>query len=129
MFVTNFDNQLINTIKEISSVTIFKDGHKISIDNKSKMFSTFYDKIVYKLSMSRILPALAVSIHDDIVKEMKKDMWIQINFDTTQEIDGLPFESLLFKLEKTAGLNLIRKYQGKYEGRCIYLWLNEEIEW
>jgi len=128
MFVVNFDNQLINLVDKIESVDIFRSGRKVDIQKSDKMFSTIWDKLVDKLENCRILPALAVSMHEATLDEMKSGLWIQINFDTTYEIDGLPFDSLLFKLEKTNGINLIRKYQGKYEGRCIYIYIDTELD-
>ena len=128
MFVVNFDNQLVNLLDKIESIDIVRSGRKVDIHKTDKMFSKIVDNLVDKLENCRILPALGVSMHEATLDEMKSGLWIQINFDKIQEIDGLPFESLLFKVEKGSGINLIRRYQGRYEGRCIYLWLDEEFK-
>lgn len=127
MIIAHFDSQINNALKEIHSVDVFQNGYKVSFIKGSKKFSTIESKIVDILRTGRILPALAVSIHEYTISEMQSGVWIQINLKREIVLDGLPFDALLFKAEKTGGINLIRRHNGKYEGRCIYLDLDREI--
>ena len=74
------------------------------------------------------MPAFGVSLHAETLNELKNDNWIKINFNKQIIVNELPFVSLIFKLEKTSGFNLIRFHNEKYEGRCFYLDLCEELD-
>jgi len=74
------------------------------------------------------MPALGVSIHEFTTNELQNDNWLEINFESELQIDDLPFTSLLFKLEETGGINLIRKHNNKYDGRCLYLNLEKTTD-
>ncbi len=126
ILVENY-NELNNIIKDITSFNIYYKNKRINIDKDNKHFSTIIDKIVDNIKKARIMPALGVSIHEETIEAMKRDCWIEINFIAEQEINDLPFDALLMRVERTSGINLIRKYKGRYQGRCIYLDFDEEI--
>ena len=71
---------------------------------------------------------LSVEKINNYVNEIKKDSWLKINFENIIEKSGLPFSSLLFKLEEVQGFNLIRRYKNKYEGRCFYLDIDDNFD-
>lgn len=119
------ENELHNLVENVSSVDIIRNGRISNISIESKYFSTFRDKIVDKLKNARVLPALAVCSHEEVMENIKSGDWIQINFDETKELNGLPFDSLLFNMREGNGYNLIRKYQGEYGGRCIFVYIEE----
>jgi hypothetical protein len=67
------------------------------------------------------MPSLGVSLDDLTREEMKKGIWIQLDFEDEIVYSNMSFDSLLLKLEyNSCGLSVIRKYQGSYEGRCYY---------
>ncbi len=71
---------------------------------------------------SRDMPAYGVSLHNETLKAMQEGIWIEFKFAETTEFEGMPFDSLLIHLEKdTGGVNIIRQYEGLYDGRCFYL--------
>lgn len=71
---------------------------------------------------SHEMPAFCVSIDEETRKEKTKGIWIELLFDSPCKHDGMDFESLLFKVEENNyAISLIRKYNGKYEGRCFHL--------
>ena len=124
----NCDNTLKDLIKHIESFEI--------IINDCTKFVPFgcakYEDIVLRLSKlfenSRLSPAFGVSLHNETLKEMKTGVWLKINFLKEFKKNGLSFNALLFALEETSGLNLIRFYNESYEGRCLFLDIFEKVD-
>ena len=74
------------------------------------------------------MPAFGVSLDDLTINEMKEGIWLELVFNEPYVFNEMPFEALLIKVEKDIyGFNLIRKNNGKYDGRCFYLSLNESM--
>lgn len=75
------------------------------------------------------MPAFAVSIDKLTREELKSGNWIEFEFDSkTLECNNMPFEALLIKVQSEYhGFNIIRKFNGKYEGRCFYFNLNGDM--
>lgn len=128
MISYNYEDSMIDCLQNIESFSIFESGNKIVISKENEEFNIILKKIEEIFSSSRVMPAFGVSLHDETLNALKQDNWLQIDFNQEISKNGLPFSSLLFKLEITSGFNLIRLYNGKYEGRCIYLDLNEPTD-
>ena len=128
MIATNYyEGYFANTIDKIISVEYFKNGEKFELSSNEEWFEDFKEQLFEIFSNSRSLPSLGVSLHEETKKELKHGEWIQINFKDRMEENGLIYDGLLFRLEQTCGINLIRILDGKYEGRTFYLDLDEEI--
>ena len=122
MIIQNdYTDSMADVVKNIDSVEIFTEGKVEFIDNKNLKLNIIKDKIYNLFIDARIMPAFGVSLHNEALNAMQQDCWIKLNFNNLQYKNGLPFSSLLLKIEKCYGTNLIRLYNNKYEGRCIYL--------
>ena len=123
----NNENTLLDCLDFVDSFEIFHNG-KPDIINKNNVK---FEKLKYGLgeifSNSRLMPAFGVSLHDETQNEMMFAEWLKVNFSCEQTKNGLKFNSLLFKLEEVQGFNLIRYFNNRYEGRCLYLDLDETI--
>ena len=74
------------------------------------------------------MPAFGVSIDDLTREDMKSGVWIELCFDERNLFEAMDFEGLLIRVEEGAhGFNLIRRNNGKYEGRCFYLSLQNSM--
>ncbi|MBQ8615413.1 MAG: hypothetical protein IJ415_02485 [Clostridia bacterium] len=124
----NYIDNMADCVQNIESFSVFESGNIRVISKGNEVFNKILKNIEELFSTSRVMPAFGVSLHDETLNALKQDNWLQINFNEELEKNGLPFSSLLFKLEITSGMNLIRLYNGKYDGRCIYLDLNEPID-
>ena len=122
------ENSLVDIIDHIESFEVFENGNIRLINNKQEDFLKMKSNLKDLFSSSRLMPAFGVSLHDETLNEIKKDSWLKINFESIVEKSGLPFSSLLFKLEEVQGFNLIRQYNNKYEGRCLYLDLDDNFD-
>lgn len=118
-------NSLLDLIEKIETFNIYKHGKKIEINSKNNKFNIIKQNLNQIFSTSRLEPAFGVSLHELTLNELTNGQWLELNFETEQTKNGMPFNSLLIKLEKTGGFNLIRKYNNKYDGRCLYLALEK----
>ena len=121
------ENSLLDCVEKIESFCLITNGEVTKIEQKSDDFFRMLEKIETLFSNSCLMPAFGVSLHNETLNELKSVGWLQINFLHEITKNGLPFNSLLFQLEEVQGLNLIRLYNDKYEGRCLYLNLDEKI--
>ena len=121
------ENTIVDCLIFIESFEIFEDGERKLILTTDKQFNQIYNSVYELFLSSRLMPAFGVSLHDETLNEITKGDWLQINFKKEMNKNGLPFNSLLFKIEEVNGFNLIRLYENKYDGRCLYLDLNEIV--
>lgn len=126
--VNDYQNSMIDCVEYIQSFSVFSNGKKKDITKQDKCFDELLSFIYKVFESSRIMPAFGVSLHNETINELKNGNWLQINFNKQVEKNGLLFSSLLFKLEKTNGINLIRLFNDKYEGRCVFLDFDQEID-
>ena len=121
MIIYDNENVLNDIVEKIENFEVFINGEKREINSKSKDFLVLKNNLFELFSNSRLLPAFGVSLHHETLNEMQKGEWLKINFSKLITKNGLSFDSLLIKLEETRGCNLIRLFNGKYEGRCLYI--------
>lgn len=119
------ENTLLDCVEKIESFQFISNGVIKEIKNKSDEFFRILTKIETIFSNSCLMPAFGVSLHGETLNELKSGSWLQINFSHKITKNGLPFNSLLFQLEEVSGFNLIRLYNNRYDGRCLYLNLDE----
>ena len=121
--ITLYDNSISieQAMEYLSQIEIIKNGDVTQIDCNTEQFNTLKESLMKIFSNGTLMPAFAVSLHEDVVQAMKSDTWIKLNFNKELNTSTLPYTSLLIKAEKTYAINLIRQYDEKYEGRCIHI--------
>lgn len=123
MVVNYYNNIFLDKIEKINYI---KNGKKKEIQlNKNNLnnINLFFRDV---LANSYQMPALGVSVHEYVKHDLNFGEWIEICFSQRQNLEGLEFDGLLLKLEKTGGVNLIRIINGKYSGRNIFLAFENE---
>lgn len=128
MIVMNYEQKINDILKTASSIVIYRDGKRQIFAAGQAGFSNILSKILASFENSRIMPAFGVSLHDETLKAMQTGAWVEVGFSTQQELNDLPFTSLLFRLDNAFGINLIRQHEGQYSGRCIYLDFDAQID-
>ncbi len=121
MFSFTYESELVNCFNYVESIEILNEGKRSVFDKDNKYFAKTIANIKNVFDGARLEPAYAVSLHDETVKVMQEGKWIKFNFTSEQEINELSFTSLVFELFTTQSLNLIREYEGRYDGRCIHV--------
>ena len=125
--INYFDNEnsLADCLNYVESFELFIDGKNEIILKENLKFNAIISKLEKLFCSSRLMPAFGVSMHRETQNALKADKWIKINFNKILTKNGLNFSALIFKLEETNGFNLIREYDNKFVGRCLYLDLDE----
>ena len=126
--MTNQKHSITNYFKFVSNIVVYNDGKKSLYFKGDDKFELIFFELEKATQNAHDMPAFAVSLDNEIIKEKESGLWLELMFDKTQTFNEMPFDALLFKIEENnSGLNLIRKHNGKYEGRCFYLNLNENL--
>ena len=119
--------QFTEIFNSSSSVILYRDGlsHEFykGEEEYGRIISGWNELICRAVPM----PAYGVSIDKLTREEMKKGEWVEFIFDGRCEINEMPFEKLLVKVEENyCGFNIIRyNSEGGYFGRCYYLQLED----
>ena len=125
MFVYVQENQLLGALENISKIEVIENGSFKVLENEN--FESALVKLKELFSSARLMPAFGVSLHHETTNALQEGKWIKLSFSHQQNVNGLLFDALVFELNETAGMNLIREYEGKYEGRCLYLDFDKTI--
>ena len=129
IFNQNTINEYSNIKKYFSrtnEIVIVCDNNYIICDNNNceKIKNSINDICINSYEM----PALGVSIHEQTIEYMKKGLWLIFKYNNTQYHNGMPFDELLIEVNPDYyGFNIIRKYKGRYDGRCYYINLNNDM--
>ena len=109
-------------ISSANGVIIYMNGEELNIDKTHDDFALIIDEFLEMIDGGHDMPAFGVSLDTETRVAMKTGMWLEFTYNRAYEHNGMPFESLLLELNSDySGFNLIRKANGKYEGRCFYI--------
>lgn len=122
--------------KDITSYFDLSSSIVVSLNNVETTLNRGDDKFEAILSAlndivdgAHEMPAFAVSIDDMTREDKKSGIWIELEFEKTMSYNEMPFDALLIKVEKDyQAFNLIRRTNGKYQGRCFHLSLTKTME-
>lgn len=120
----NLPDCLLNATEFVAT----SDGREIVFESDDEI-GKFNDLLAAIFDGATRVPALGVSLHDDTILARKEGIFVELFYSATQNCDGMPFDSLLFKVDKNAsGVTLIRGNDGIYQGRCYYLNLKNNLD-
>lgn len=124
LIVENSSDNMVDTLKNINYIMVTDNGNKSIFEKNNQEYNKIINNLKNVYSNGFIMPAFGVSLHSETIKQLKNGKWLELVYNESQEKNGLAYESLLIKLESGYGFNIIRKYNNKYEGRCIYISLD-----
>lgn len=123
----SFEN-VTDSFNSVVKMQVTNENMQTTLNKGDDKFEIILKTLKDKTKYAHDMPAFGVSIDDLTREEMKTGTWLELEFDKTYVFNDMPFDALLIKVEKDIyGFNLIRRYNGKYEGRCFYLSLNESM--
>ena len=124
IYCTMYEYDLSDVINDCSSVEVYRGGVKelLSPDKADKV-----KRLIISMNDGGYeMPGYGVSIDSLTREEMKNGVWVRLVYPERTYRGEIPFESLLIKVERDyCGYNLIREYDGKYQGRVFYYNLKE----
>ena len=104
------------------SITVTKNDEKFCYTKGDDKFEELLSALHGVTKNSRDMPAYGVSIDSDTKSALQKGTWIELQFNTTETFNEMPFDALLIEVnENYEGINIIRKNNKTYNGRCFYL--------
>lgn len=117
----------LERIPHAESIVIYERGNAICFDRRHKVFAEIQQAWSETTEQAFPMPAFGVSFDRLTREEMKSGLWLEFVFSQVQcGEDSLPFEKLLIGVRpEYHGFNLVRFYDGGYNGRCFYLDLRE----
>lgn len=123
MAIQNFISEQIDEIfDKCKEIKIYIDNISTTYQKGSKEFNDMLQLWQIRVNSGYEMPAFGVSIHDLTIKELEKGIYIEFIFDKQESHNDMPYETLLVKLQENQyGYQLIRQYDGKYQGRCLYI--------
>ena len=121
-------DSITNSFDLVVSMNIIIDDKETLLKRGNEKFEKILKTLKDVAEYSHDMPAFGVSLDNLTKEEIKTGIWIELEFKKTYLFNEMPFDALLIKVEQDSyGFNLIRRNNGKYEGRCFYLSLNESM--
>ena len=116
------ENMEVKNIQEYltlsNQVQVIIDNNYYNVDNLKELNMVVKDM----LNDSHTMPAFGVSIHTETLSAIKTGVWLKLQYNGTQDVDGMMFDELLIQINPDfTGFNIIRGNRGIYEGRCFYI--------
>ena len=126
--MTNKNESVVSVFEKTINLIVYDNGNKHLYFKGDDKFEKIYKSLIETTDLSHDMPAFGVSLHNETNNALKTGTWVELVFDTEKSFNDMPFDTLLFKVEaEDSGFNLIRKFDGKYEGRCFYLSLDDNM--
>lgn len=112
---------LTDTFFEAEKYFIYYNGEKQEINA-----NLIFPELKKMCEKSYFSPAFGVSINQYTLNELKKGLWLEMEYSESKEFAEMPYEKLLINFQPDFyGFNIIRyNSNGGYDGRCYYLNLN-----
>jgi hypothetical protein len=128
MNVTKYDN-IQDAIMNADSITIHTNNQEYVLKKDSFQYDLVLNFIEDILEDSYQMPALGVALNDEIVGEKNNKDWVEFSFGNRGECSGMFFDKLLVFIENDmGGVNVFREVDGRYEGRCFYINLRDDVQ-
>lgn len=117
--------EVIDVLPFVSQYQLIVDGNVVELtEEESQNLQTSIEQL---FENSYTMPAFGVVFDEMYKEEIKNGYFVSMKFESPIEVNGLPFDELVFKVEKDfQGVNLMRGNKGIFQGRCIYLNLQEK---
>lgn len=127
--VTNSNSRIVDYFYNAQKIVVYKEGEIQALTKGDDKFELVVNGLLEITENSHEMPAFGVSLDHETREALKTGIWIELEFIGVQEYNGMPFESLLMQVNNDhSGFNLVRRYNGKYEGRCFYLHLENNMQ-
>ena len=122
-------NSIRNYFSDAKSITILKNDEKFCYTKGDDKFEEILAALLSATKNSHDMPAFGVSIDSETKSAIQSGSWIELQFNKTMSFNEMPFDALLIQIEEDyQGINIIRKNNKKYDGRCFYLNLKSNMK-
>lgn len=117
----------IEQLNQVESVNVYIEGECIQISCGDSRFDDILTAFSEMMEGYREMPAFGVSLHEEVENAKENGLWVEFCYENIHIYEGMPYERLLIELKNgDLGFNIMRFYNGKYEGRCFYVDLKND---
>lgn len=117
--------EAIDVLPYVTNYNLMVDGNVIELSETE--VQGLQEQVVSLFEGSHTMPAFGVVFNDMYQKDVKNGYFVSLKFDSPIQINNLPFDELVFKVDKDFhGFNLMRGEKGIFQGRCIYIDLQDK---
>lgn len=117
--------EAVDVLPYVAKIDLMTNGNSIELSQEQEQ--NLYTKVCELFKNSRTMPAFGVVFDNEFQKELQNGTYISLKFNGVFEVNELPFDELVFKVEPDwQGFNLMRGMKGVFEGRCIYINLQDK---
>lgn len=110
----------------VTSTSLLVDGQIVEMTQDEQQ--SLQEQVAALFEDSRTVPAFGVVFDEMYKEEIKSGTYISLRFPQIMEVNELPFDELVFKIESDwTGVNLYRGINGVFNGRCIYLDFDKDM--
>lgn len=122
-------DSITNYFNEAKSITIIKNDEYFCYSKGDDKYEEILSALLSVTKGSHDMPAFGVSLDNETKQAIQSGTWLELQFNTTKTFNEMPFDALLIQVnENYQGINIIRKNNKKYEGRCFYLNLKSDMK-
>ena len=112
--------ETIDVLPYATDFNVMVGGKEIEISMEQK--ADLQEEIEKLFGNCHTMPAFGVVTPEIYQEQIKEGYYISIKFDQTYCVNELPFDELVFEVQKDfSGFNLLRGNKGVFQGRCIYM--------
>ena len=118
---------IISALPFSSEIVLSYNSSQTNYTYETKEYNEILHSFISMAQGGHQMPAFGVAINEEVETEKQQGMFVEFIFNTTQLFNDMPFDALLVQVEPDwSGFNLIRKTEGKYQGRCFYYNLQQD---
>lgn len=117
--------EAVDVLPHVDASSLIINGNVVELteDEQQNLMQQVFDMF----ENSHTMPAFGVIFDDMYQEEIQSGVFVSLKFPHVFEVNGLPFDELVFKVEPTfQGFNLMRGMKGVFQGRCIYIDLQDK---
>lgn len=105
-------------------VELLSNGQAVELDESQQI--SLLGQVQDLFAAGRKMPAFSVMLDSEYDAFLSDGIFVRLTFPQILQIDGMPFDELIFKVEENFyGFNIIRGLDGRHEGRCFFLDLGQ----
>lgn len=112
--------QVSDALPYAQGVDVIVNGHEVVLTQEEN--EGVLSQVQELFNHSVTVPALGVVTPQMYEEQIQDGLFVSIKFPGLVKINDLPFDELVFKVEENyCGINLVRGNDGVYDGRCLYV--------
>lgn len=117
--------EAVDVLPYVQQTELIINGNEIVLTEQEQQ--DLMKEICEMFEDAHTMPAFGVVFDEMYKQEIQEGQFVKLKFPKVFEVNGLPFDELVFKVSpEYHGFNLMRGMNGVFQGRCIYIDLQDK---